>query len=431
MRWLIVALVLIASSSTAQTRYLPHKVTVETVTGACTDGVDCYCDRVTDSGDPIYDASLLFCEDFENDDYYLNTANSMVAGSGSPYNRGIDSTWYAIYGQPSFKGNLTNADPTPDIGTACGQSVCAGTRTYCSAAQGALTPAGTADCWGPGINDTSQLWIMRSGDFNDEIGSLTLTGGIGATADIGDGNTSMAQRVPLGPNEGDGGTGQAPFGGNQTEVGVTQLFAFASNVSSSGVFSQPWKLDESGQDGTGDQPFLGMIGPGFSGDRDMDPFQPFLWTSSTSACNGMISGVTVNKGAISCITDTKLGMTPDGNINWGDWPTTGSNKQSSTVDYNRSTDWPYGTWGCVRSYISGMGTSNVTFKMWFNDTLIIDITGIDGTVLLENDYNNYWFNNYSNQSVGAGLSSVTYRYKDNLHVRAGVPVTCASMGFGA
>lgn len=32
----------------------------------CTDGVDCPCDRLADPADPLYDAELLFCEDFED-----------------------------------------------------------------------------------------------------------------------------------------------------------------------------------------------------------------------------------------------------------------------------------------------------------------------------------------------------------------------------
>lgn len=31
----------------------------------CTDGVDCYCDRVRNPFDPYYDANVALCEDFE------------------------------------------------------------------------------------------------------------------------------------------------------------------------------------------------------------------------------------------------------------------------------------------------------------------------------------------------------------------------------
>ena len=31
----------------------------------CSDGVDCYCDRVRDQSSPAYDPLLLACEDFE------------------------------------------------------------------------------------------------------------------------------------------------------------------------------------------------------------------------------------------------------------------------------------------------------------------------------------------------------------------------------
>jgi hypothetical protein len=35
----------------------------------CTDGVDCYCDRVKDPADSFYDPNLIFCEDFEDPTY--------------------------------------------------------------------------------------------------------------------------------------------------------------------------------------------------------------------------------------------------------------------------------------------------------------------------------------------------------------------------
>ncbi len=31
----------------------------------CTDGVDCYCDRVRNPADALYDPLMLICEDFE------------------------------------------------------------------------------------------------------------------------------------------------------------------------------------------------------------------------------------------------------------------------------------------------------------------------------------------------------------------------------
>lgn len=57
--------------------------------GSCTDGQDCYCDRVKSSGDPLYDPNAIFCEDFE--DPILNYSREPVNGDKG------DSGWAQTY----------------------------------------------------------------------------------------------------------------------------------------------------------------------------------------------------------------------------------------------------------------------------------------------------------------------------------------------
>src|SRR2546427_12217191 len=50
------------------------------VAAPCTPGTDCYCDRVKNVSSPIYDPSLLMCEDFEAPTLRLNQG----LGNGAP-----------------------------------------------------------------------------------------------------------------------------------------------------------------------------------------------------------------------------------------------------------------------------------------------------------------------------------------------------------
>ena len=65
----------------------------------CTDGVDCPCDRLSDPSDPLYDADLLFCEDFE----------SLALDDGG-------KGWSDLYGPPS-NGCFVNGEDWNTNGT--------------------------------------------------------------------------------------------------------------------------------------------------------------------------------------------------------------------------------------------------------------------------------------------------------------------------
>ncbi|MDO8742778.1 MAG: LamG-like jellyroll fold domain-containing protein, partial [bacterium] len=92
-----------------------------------------------------------------------------------------------------------------------------------------------------------------------------------------------------------------------------------------------------------------------------------------------------------------------------------------------------------------MGTTNSSMQMWFTGPTgvrkkLIDISGMDLTGHAANykgvpGYTGLSWNAYANANAGSQYGGVattetTFRYEDNLHIRAGTPVSCASVGFG-
>ena len=99
--------------------------------------------------------------------------------------------------------------------------------------------------------------------------------------------------------------------------------------------------------------------------------------------------------------------------------------------YNQARDFPFGTWGCHQAHISGMGTSNMTLRLWHNGVLIFHLANFNGGVLQNKYYDVVNLNAYANanQSGGSPTTQTTYRYQDNVHVRTGAPVSCQQIGF--
>src|SRR5262245_12054173 len=95
------------------------------VTAPCTPGTDCYCDKVRNKADPLFDSALLFCEDFEAPTLYQNTG----VGNGAPYfgpwydasgqtgNRGNNSYWNKRYGNGTSDHLFSQGEPSnPTLG---------------------------------------------------------------------------------------------------------------------------------------------------------------------------------------------------------------------------------------------------------------------------------------------------------------------------
>lgn len=408
--------------------------------GACTDGDDCYCDDVADPGSPRYRADALFCEDFEDVRFYENVAGGWIdpaqifggtseggtGPNGLYWNRGGDSLWATTRGSSDGQ-NFRWSDPLPTLGQQCEfgpgspggfLSGCAPAE-YCSAAQGALAGAG-ADCWGPGANAKAGIDIQRSGDFDAEVATLTLTGGYGVTPDIGDGNQHMAYRVGVGNTQGILG---ATTWSSTTSLGIIQLRAYSSNAASASGTNDPWKDDEYGDCPLCESTWMGNVGIGDGG--EIFPFSPIMFLDPAlgggrlAACNAAISdpGFTLHVGQIGC-NDLALEY--------------GATNGTGVGQFNQAADWPFGQWRCARGYVTGMGSTNMEMKIWFGDELVIHFSGFDGTILANKNYDNVAWNAYANSNQGLGESPTTetlYRYQDNILLTTGEPPTCASHGY--
>ena len=246
--------------------------------------------------------------------------------------------------------------------------------------------------------------MQREGEVDDEIAGLTLNS-------AHDGNTWLAYRIKTGSTTGIHGDIPISPAAN-SELGYAALVAYSSNLASAtanswnGDFTtMPWKHDEWGALRT--TLFMGNVGGSSS-----YPFSPGVFHSSQSACNSMVAGATFNAGSAGC---NSLVLTV-----------------SSSFD--RSTQWPLGTWGCVRGHISGLGTANGRLRIWFNETLIFDMANADfasGLASSVNSINSYVPNTYYNGNQAGGTPSLQtmYRYYDNVHVTKGAPPSCAAIGF--
>jgi hypothetical protein len=393
--------------------------------GACTKGVDCYCDKVAPGG-PLADPSLLFCEDFEAP----TLRNNQGVGNGPPYygpwydstgmngDRGHNSYWNMKYGNGVSSFLFTSGQPSaPALGSPCGFSLCTGARVWDAANRW------SANAYSP------QLAIFASpSDFSAEISSIrpptnTARGG---TPGVFDGNASLGYRIQAGATHGIAGQASFP---TSTEIGYTTAMAYPNNSLASGVWgttSMPgaWKHNE----------WLTVTSPncGFdglfafynqSGPRSGRPFAGFIGAFGSNCTGGGYTGsiTSVAAGAAQLINGG-LG------IAW-----------NTPTNYNQPTDWPEGTWGCVRGHISGVGTSAMRHRVWFqgpnmtSERLLIDFTA-NGTGLDNRQgYNGMKWNAYANTNQGQGYTAttqLTFRYEDNVHVRRGLPVSCSQIGFG-
>lgn len=395
------------------------------VVSNCTDGVNCYCDSAAYTGDTLG----LGCEDFEDPGYYLNTSNDWAeATSGDPTNRGSDSSWTIRYG--SFQGSQwKSTDPTPRVPPTCGYSICSGAKgDYCSADQGNLVDGAGSDCWGPGINSGACIDIQRGNDVFAENGSLTLTGGTGTNASIGAGNAHFAERIA--PSNTCGFTGTFTFPRNVTEVGITQMIALSSNMFTMSVspYDGPFKHHEwSGNgdsNGSEEHWYMGKIG---AGGTSQNPYRPVIFTGSKANCDAMIASATVHVGYPH---SAPAFVCPSGDV-----------KALYAADetlFSQATDFPAGQWTCQRAWFSGMGTTNAEMKIWHmnpagTERLIFHASGMDGTYLVNQYYRRFKYDSYTNLNDSGQSSTPTtetaFRYNDNIHVREGVPVSCATIGF--
>jgi hypothetical protein len=378
----------------------------------CTDGADCFCDSVAAPAG----SSILMCEDFEDAAYYELVPGHWV-DNGPGEERGYDSLWHQKYG-PANRGMWRDGDPgsNPRVGDTCnvtGGSYCNGLMEYCSEQQGNLVDGNGADCWEANGRGAA-IDIMRRGDADAEISSLSDPRYPGGEGTPGGRQWYAARQHPVDLEYGIRGGRSLP---NPTSIGITQLYAFPENTPTSGILGAALKFNEFGPRDS--QALIGFASspPGL---QPHFPYQGFI-TPSSGCSQSIVDGLTPGLE-----TGTLMGVFKcDTRFRW-------HGEDSGVERYNQALDWPFGTWGCYRSRVSGLDTNNVCVTQWFgngsDEKVVIDFCGLDGTRLeTSNGITGMSWNFYSNSISGGGGVETAYRYEDNFVITDGEPVSCDAL----
>jgi hypothetical protein len=387
----------------------------------CTRGTNCYCDRVR-NGD-LKDSSLLLCEDFEAPTLHDNVSFGGGAPdygpwydyTGWPNNgaRGFNSYWQRNYGPATDGCAWQQGQPgSPTVGSTCSYQTC------------------FAGQWNPSdvfqANSFACMTVVRNGEFGAEIATISPpTGSAGGGSGVFDGSQSMGFRVPQGHTAGIMGVANwTPV----TTFGATFAIAFPSNSNASGIWGGPWKGNEwvsVDLPNGGPASYDGLlVNWNQNGRYGQAPFTHFVFYDgdTQASCQAKLNAATKTVGDFRCL---------DGGFNFF----------ADLSVYNQPVDWPDGTWGCVQGYFQNLGT-NSSIQIWFTgpsgiQKKIIDISGMDlsGTSA-KSGYRGRLWNAYANTNQGAqygytASAQTTFRYEDNVHIRAGAPVSCSQIGFSA
>lgn len=396
------------------------------VTGldSCTPGTDCYCDCVSNStlgassacttkwGSNIYDSSLILCEDSEAPPLWDFANHTSYVGDGAPYYgppyddtgdsgfRGLNTYWQNKYGNANAFGAWSEGNPaSPTYGVTCNPDP--GTPNEICTWEIIL---GDANPWQAGVN-TAALRIMIDGT-GPFIG--TLTGGNSPSGDVWAGNASfegLQQYERQGAH-----WGQDTFS-DATEIGVTMAAYWSSNVASSGLIGDAvkgWEFADGTFPGYGEWITNGRVS-GVCGSSSHVPFSGFFWYGAGTTFADF-SGATNTVGSV-CDGGTALVMVPS---------------------WTRPSDF-FGKWFCVRYHVTGMGTSNVSVKVYDptvnNDTAkVLDVSNINGAKLMNQAYD-FIEIQANNNAGGATQTEDTSQGFDNAHIRRGAPVPCSQIGF--
>lgn len=408
---------------------------------SCTDGVDCYCDTHGD-------ASVIVCEDFEDAGYYDPAASpNWVSNTGAhPCDRGNNSTWAQRNLGTATAGFLWEEGypVTPTIGCTCDLTGgpydgCTGILEWCSAGQGDFGASSYGlNCWNEnagGTGRTARIDMMRTDDVDDEVATLSITGG--NTSNVFDGNQMFSYRSPAGNTNGIAGARY--FGGSfpgtlYTHIGATVAMAYSSNTPPRGTVDSPLQQAWKHEEWYDDEGLLEMAL--WAGQQNMTEVRPesFPFTSymsptggsNAAGCNTALAGATVRRGVISCDANGYLYIRA---------ATAAEDGAAAGDVYTQSSDFPFGTWGCLRYELTWSG-GTLTYTAKYQAPGGAEKTPIDfdiSTAFLEHaGYRAFKWNNYMNVNSTADSDETTvtlYRYMDNLHVTNGAPVTCASIGF--
>jgi hypothetical protein len=212
--------------------------------------------------------------------------------------------------------------------------------------------------------------------------------------------------------------------------GITMATAYPLNTQASGIWKHPWKHNEFSHSvgASAGDPILTMYNQGSATGTQpncapfcyMSVLKAGLGTETQAQCNATVAASSRLFGTSFC-------------DNVGNWQYGAGN------NYNRSTHWPNGEWGCVRGFFENVGTANARRRVWLTTSKVTDLPIVDITINesakgSKNGYGGLFWDSYSNANIpGSGFgptTQVTYRYEDNIHIRTGTPVSCAQIGFG-
>lgn len=373
------------------------------IASTCTDGVDCLCDVVPNA---------LFCEDFQAEELYDPAiAGNWVDSSGNG-ERASGSHWTDTYGFGGlsllWQDGEPNASPTVGIQCDSGTSnACNGVKEYCSENQGNYGSSSFgSDCFE--VGDKARYDVQSVGDSSEFIpGESDPTGGTTQ-------NRWMAQSAS--PDI-DGGIAGLASWTAQADVGMTIAMAFPTNSVSTGVLSAPWKFNEFGPQ---NRSALMGFSSSPTGLYEGFPYQGFITPDTFgSACTGLLAGITGGTETGNVVGEVFC----DTRFRWR-W-------DESDTTYRQSTDWPLGTFGCYKTRMTDVGTSDTCVTQWNgDDTVVIDFCGLDTTGTdLAGGVGQFQWNAYSNAWQASNLTSRAARYEDNFVITGGEPVSCETIGF--
>lgn len=397
---------------------------------ACTNGVDCYCDRATGNGplgasDPAYNASITNCEDFDDPEFTASpVAGNWVDGSGG--NRGSSSLWASRYGNGGWGAIWENGEPSasPTYGVQCAFASCSGMLEW-----------DEDNRWQANAYEPHVDIIDEASDFTAEdatAGTPTIEGSGGLSFF---GNALFAYRNGPGTpgnDQGAGGfvTSTGGLGSVHTQLGYTSLWGYDAKVKAYNILDDAWKHDET--IGVGGEPADGMLGfrttaydpiADQGNERYTFPAHFFIFTP-TYSCATAISGVSVNGlGRIFCDAADNIQV------------------ETALSVFNFNTDWDLSKHHCVSIYWDFRTISSVTAKFWIDGELVLHLTGLNLTGSTydapsgPDGIEKISWNNYANRSalVGAPWTTprpgVNRRYQDNRTITNSTPQLCSKIGF--
>lgn len=384
---------------------------------SCTDTVSCFCDCISSPGTPgTYanatceaagyarwsSATILLCEDFDNDAFDDGTGNAFSAvypgaddndcpnGPGS--NDGDEGTddddCYNIVQDGACDGNATNTVTACALGrNSFGQKF---DTTYTHGRHGNASFSNTSSIAATIVLKYGTGFYKSSGVKNDEW--LTSEHG--------------TEGWPLGQDT------YVPCDSYQFKGCSGGCTAFEHN-------SPDYNTACTRDDLNHGTRIFWNCNEGGSGAPNNCP------STATGCTQTWIDNMTITQGIIGC-SGQEWG--------WSAWK----------ADYpGGSFSWPLGDWACSTVKVTGVGTTNATVvQTWMNqagvEETVVQISGIDLSIGQHSRLKDgISFNNYNNGGDGTGSGYCTnaggtglgcdrnYRYEDNLVITNGDPVPCS------